>query len=62
MSKGKQERLAAKVKQGSRCKLIKDDITWLLCLAWPLSFGRVEANKKAIAEGEVGGVKLYTPG
>jgi hypothetical protein len=30
MSEGKQERLVDKVKQGFRCKLTNDDITWLL--------------------------------
>jgi hypothetical protein len=45
MSKGKNERLADKVKKGFPFKLTKDDITWLLCRAWPKCFGRIETKR-----------------
>jgi hypothetical protein len=51
MSKGKKERLADRFKKDFPFKLTKDDITWLLCRAWPTSLGRIETNKDTIVEG-----------
>jgi hypothetical protein len=51
MSKGKKARLADKVvKHGFPFKLTKEDNNWLLCCAWPKSFGRAETNQDVIVE------------